>query len=155
MRPARGAVVVLVLAVGALTGCAVLSDGPERPPSTAEPTVHGLDVRTDLDQELASYFEGALTEVTITEVGGDQPIDPVPPTAAPWTRSWTDLPAGRYVVRAAMRPCAGDCGNLDPPTDTCRQRVTLQENTVVRVEFEPGRPCTLRARADDRLEGGQ
>jgi hypothetical protein len=53
------------------------------------------------------------------------------------------LAPGRYVVTSYQRPCDGNCGYLDPPTDRCRTTVTLaaDDDIVLNVEFAPGQGC--------------
>jgi D-alanyl-D-alanine dipeptidase len=56
------------------------------------------------------------------------------------------LRAGRYRVTSFQRPCEGNCGLLDPPTDRCSRRVRVfaGEPTTVRIVTRPGRGCRLR-----------
>jgi D-alanyl-D-alanine dipeptidase len=54
--------------------------------------------------------------------------------------------AGLYRVVSFQRPCDGNCGVLDPPTDRCSRRVRVfaGQRTRVRVVTRPGRGCRIR-----------
>ena len=61
------------------------------------------------------------------------------------------LPAGVYRVSSWLRPCSGNCGLLDPPTDRCSRRIRLlpHKSESVRALItvrRPGRDCTIRVR---------
>jgi zinc D-Ala-D-Ala dipeptidase len=59
------------------------------------------------------------------------------------------LPAGRYRVVSYQRPCAGNCGRLDPATDRCARPVRILSGglTQVAVTVRPGRGCGMTRRA--------
>jgi D-alanyl-D-alanine dipeptidase len=56
------------------------------------------------------------------------------------------LRAGRYRLRSWQRPCDGNCGTLDPPTDACSRRMFVPAGGSVRavVRLRPGRGCSIR-----------
>jgi hypothetical protein len=55
------------------------------------------------------------------------------------------LAPGRYVVTSYQRPCDGNCGYLDPPTDRCTRTITLApgDDVALTARFAPGRGCRL------------
>ncbi len=48
-----------------------------------------------------------------------------------------------------MRPCSGSCDELDPPTDSCQQDLTLNADTEVLITFRYGQPCAITTRDSD------
>jgi hypothetical protein len=64
----------------------------------------------------------------------------------------TELPPGApYRVTRFIRPCDGNCGYLDPPTERCRQSLVLQPGSSVlaTVRTRVGDPCEIRLRYSD------
>ena len=59
------------------------------------------------------------------------------------------LAPGTYMVINYQRPCDGNCGTLDPPTDRCVRRVRILSGglTEVALRVRPGRRCTISRRA--------
>jgi D-alanyl-D-alanine dipeptidase len=59
------------------------------------------------------------------------------------------LPPGRYRVISYQRPCDGNCGLLDPPTDRCVRPIRVLSGglTEVAVSVRPGRGCRMSRRA--------
>jgi hypothetical protein len=117
---------------------------------TADTTIpkHTITVQTSLDGPKIYYFEGALTEVSISSEN-DPDTAPATSDRAPvgWSDTWADLPEGRYTIAAAVLPCSGNCGALDPPTDSCEQSINLTTNTQIEVTFRYGKPCTINGKA--------
>jgi hypothetical protein len=56
------------------------------------------------------------------------------------------LAPGRYTLVSFQRPCDGNCGYLDPPTDRCSRPLLIRRRNPVsaRVEISPGAGCTIR-----------
>ena len=56
------------------------------------------------------------------------------------------LAPGTYTITSWQRPCDGNCGYLDPPTDRCRRTITLEPETsaAFTIELTPGRGCRIR-----------
>lgn len=50
-----------------------------------------------------------------------------------------------------MRPCAGNCGALDPSTDRCGERFSLEEDEtlIATVTASPGQRCTIELQDSD------
>jgi hypothetical protein len=86
------------------------------------------------------FTEGAVPEVRLTASDGtvidpqrDHADDAVFPGIAP----------GRYRLTAALRPCDGNCGYLDPPTTPCSARVRVAADQEVTVSWRVGQPCRV------------
>jgi hypothetical protein len=86
------------------------------------------------------FTEGAVPEVRLTASDGtvieprrDHVDDAVFPGIAP----------GRYRLTAALRPCDGNCGYLDPPTTPCSARVRVTDDQEVTVSWRVGQPCQV------------
>lgn len=86
------------------------------------------------------YTEGALLEVVLTAPDGETQTQQGPVEE---DLVFDGLPVGRYVVRPALRPCAGNCGHLDDRTDECEAVVELRDTTRVRVDTVVAEPCTV------------
>jgi hypothetical protein len=58
------------------------------------------------------------------------------------------LPLARYRITAYQRPCDGNCGYLDGPTERCDTTVELRagERRRVTLEVTPGAGCVARVR---------
>ena len=154
MRTLAHAGVALAAAALTLTGCADPTADPG-PPGVlrSEPTGHTVTVHTTLEGPRTHYFEGASSEVSLvskTERRVHLPNEGPFPSPPGWSQSWDDVPAGRYHLTAAVRPCDGNCENLDPPTDSCRRGVDLNADTEVLVTFHYGQPCKISLLQDDQ-----
>jgi zinc D-Ala-D-Ala dipeptidase len=59
------------------------------------------------------------------------------------------LRPGRYRVVSYQRPCDGNCGFLDPPTDRCSRRMRILPGGLTRVKttVRPGRGCRMSPHA--------
>lgn len=55
------------------------------------------------------------------------------------------LAPGWYRLRSWARPCDGNCGYLDPPTDRCSAgvRVRAGRTTRIRITARAGTPCKI------------
>jgi hypothetical protein len=89
------------------------------------------------------YIEGALARMVVRDEDGK-----VVASAMKWpgkTFVFADLQPGTYVLEPALRPCDGNCGYLDPPTDSCRHTLTIDGDVSIRVRFSVGDPCVVDA----------
>jgi hypothetical protein len=85
----------------------------------------------------APYFvEGAITYV---RVAGEEH------TLQPPTELRLDLPVGNHQIEIWHRPCDGNCGYLDPPTDRCSAAVDVGEGetALATIRESPGKDCEL------------
>jgi hypothetical protein len=102
----RGSVresVLASLVLLALSACA----GDESP----DPGPYGVDVpvRHIYDMSQGAYFEGSYSYVRVENLDGDELMEKRFPQE------------GR-----TQRPCSGDCGHLDPPTDECSREIVVR-----------------------------
>lgn len=60
----------------------------------------------------------------------------------------TDLRPGVYRLTRFVRPCDGNCGYLDAPTERCRRELTIKTDTETHaiVMSRVGYPCEIRVR---------
>ncbi len=116
-------------------GTSLVSD----PPSTAR-----LVVRTSSSTQGTRgpvFEEGAVPEMRLVSPDGTV----IEPTADHRdTAIFRDLATGDYTLTAALRPCAGSCGYLDPPTGECQDTVQVEGATEASVIFVQGQHCTIR-----------
>jgi len=87
------------------------------------------------------YIEGSVSEYTLTDADGDE-IDPDSDDQGK-DPVYTGLEDGTYTLHAAQRPCDGNCGYLDPPTDQCEQHITVDADLTVQVAFRVAEPCRI------------
>jgi hypothetical protein len=90
------------------------------------------------------YVEGAVQRFRLTDTAGEtiEP-DPVSGSEAP---AYSGLADGTYTLHAGQRPCDGNCGYLDPITDTCERQLTLASDLTVHVAFTVASPCRISLR---------
>ena len=80
-----------------------------------------------------SFFtEGALVEVSVMDSGGRSLIGPVR-FELDSTHELGPLDSGTYQVRAAVRPCSGNCGRLDAPAFDCVAEVVVPDTDALSV----------------------
>jgi hypothetical protein len=88
------------------------------------------------------YTEGSIGYVRI-ETRAGRPLAQKTFRNAPELRF--ALMPGVYRLVSFQRPCDGNCGNLDPPTDRCARlfRVRTPESVSARVRVSPGSGCNI------------
>lgn len=80
----------------------------------------GTLVLTHSDSYGFSYIEGALTFFLVSSQGAIVEEKQVANAAVS-----IPLAPGAYELRSYLRPCDGNCGLLDPPTEECRASFTI------------------------------
>jgi len=81
-------------------------------------------IRVQYAPKAPVFIEGAVTELRLlgrngsTKASKDAALTTVPVLLG-------SVDPGRYVLRAAVRPCDANCGNLDPPAFRCRGNVDV------------------------------
>ena len=131
--------ILIALALLAVPGCGQSGSPADAPP----PATLGLEQVTDMTGGL--YVEGSLGYVRLEDADGgkvfEEQLDPDRP------ESTHDVPAGDYVLKSWQRPCDGNCGYLDPPTDECQSALALPSGEHVRVTItlRPGHGCSIDA----------
>lgn len=138
-----GAIALAVLAAG----CGSQSDksgggDPGGQPTTIVQQSPGtLTVATSLTTGGPMYIEGALARLVLRDSDGK-----VVATSMKWPGKrvvFENLDPGTYVLEPALRPCDGNCGYLDPPTDSCKGSFAIDGDLSVRVKFTVGHPCVV------------
>ena len=98
------------------------------------------------DESAGLYAEGALSYLAVEAPDGDELIEAELAPADKEQAATLRLDPGTYRLVSWQRPCEGNCGTLDPPTDRCEQVFTLEPSTPVKADIEvrAGRGCTIR-----------
>jgi hypothetical protein len=128
--------VLMLLATAACAGTTspAASSTPEQP-ATLTITLGEPDPGAPM------YIEGAVRFVRLTADGVEitRRVELEGPTTIP-------VPAGgTYRLESWARPCDGNCGTLDAPTDRCAETLTVAGDSTVRIEIDPtpGRDCAI------------
>jgi hypothetical protein len=133
----RSLLVLALLMALASSGCGE-ADTQQAPPTSAT-----LSVRQVLDTSGKLYIEGSLGYVRLVDAGGstafEKQLDPEKLAVS------REIPAGEYVLQSWQRPCDGNCGYLDPPTDRCDARLTLAPDSDmhVMITLRPADGCEM------------
>jgi zinc D-Ala-D-Ala dipeptidase len=116
-------------------------------PAAADATPGTLDLRQSSDSSRGVYVEGSVSYVRVRGVRGKLIV--AKRSRRPRFRMQRRLAPGRYTVINYQRPCAGNCGTLDPPADRCARRVRILSGglTEVTVRVRPGRRCRMTRHA--------
>jgi zinc D-Ala-D-Ala dipeptidase len=117
-------------------------------PAAAEAAPGTLDFRQAFPKGAPLYDEGTVSFVRVRDASGELAVRRRV-QHRPRFRMSRRLPPGRYRVISYQRPCAGNCGRLDPPTDSCARRIRILSSglTEVGVTVRPGRRCRMSRRA--------
>jgi hypothetical protein len=132
-------------AIAVLVGCAGTAAAPGPPPA-----IHGA--RLVVREARAAhpvYREGSIGYLRIVAEHGTVVRKGRVRTAAPGTTRRLFrrfLRPGAYTVIAYQRPCDGNCGHLDPPSERCRTVVEIGDAQPARITLEvtPGAGCRVR-----------
>jgi hypothetical protein len=130
----------LLLTALLVTGCGADDGEPAVAIDSAASVT--LTVSPSLAGPRIYYTEGAVQELRLLASDGSE----MPPDgdSAQDSTTWSDLAQGDYALKAAIRPCDGNCGYLDPPTDQCEQHLSINRDTEVTVEFRYGHGCRIK-----------
>jgi hypothetical protein len=87
------------------------------------------------------YIEGYVPFVSVAE-NGQEVFSARMETDQTLTH---ELPAGSYELTFTVHPCDGNCGYLDPPTETCSQSFTVEAGQTVRAHAveRPSQGCSI------------
>ena len=112
-------------------------------PASADAAPGTLDLRQSLDRSRGLYVEGSISYVRVRGIRGKLVV--AKRSGRPRFRMQRRLSPGRYRVISYQRPCDGNCGTLDPPTDRCAREIRVLSGglTEVAVRVRPGRRCTM------------
>ncbi len=102
-------------------------------------------VRQALDDTGGLYAEGSYSYVRIEELDGEKLVEARLPNMVGRTRLRLD--PGDYRLISFQRPCNGNCGDLDSPTDQCDRAIHVQPGSPLQfvVTLSPGDGCTIRS----------
>jgi hypothetical protein len=128
---------VVLIALALTASCGGTPDRAISPP-VASPSPASSTHEVVVSQSFGSgehgvmYIEGAVAELVIT--GEDQPAQTVQGDPdRPITLS--GLSSGDYTVKAALRPCNANCGNLSEPVDGCATGMSVPQTTRLTVRY--------------------
>jgi len=111
--------VLLVAAIAlAVAGC-----GGSEAPSSGEAAGQLLVEQTFVGN--AHYIEGAKSYVSAEPESGGDPQEVELTYSDQASTGSLHLDPGRYTLKSWQRPCDGNCGYLDPPTDECSAPVEV------------------------------
>jgi hypothetical protein len=104
---------------------------------------HRLSVTTKISpgRHGELFTEGAVPEIRLVSRSGTS-ISPVRDHVA--SPVFKHLEAGRYVLKAVLRPCDGSCDYLDAPVSPCRTVVHVPADRTARVTWRVGEDCHAR-----------
>ena len=111
-----------------------------------KPSSNGVDaslqVKHVLDSSAGVYVEGSIWHLRVVGSAGDAVLDQDLKT----DHVSLQVTVGRVRLESYERPCDGNCGYLDPPTDNCSGSVTAEAGATVKVNvtLKPGQGCTIR-----------
>lgn len=88
-------------------------------------------VRVQYPPKKPVFIEGAVTEFRLVTRDGSTKATKEARTDVPVLLGSVD--PGRYTLRAAVRPCDGNCGNLDSTAFRCRGSVVVPDVGDARV----------------------
>jgi hypothetical protein len=141
----RHRALVIGLLAAAIAGC-----GADEHDTTAE-----APSRLVIHEQRAAgglmYREGSLGFLRVAPVNSGTDLDATEvPTAAPGAQTTIfdeRLEPGEYRIVSYQRPCDGNCGYLDPPTDRCATTLQLGagETREITIYVQPGRDCRVAA----------
>ncbi|HEX5468861.1 MAG TPA: hypothetical protein VFW80_07420 [Gaiellaceae bacterium] len=127
-----------LLVLGAAFAATACGSYEGSPPPTAT-----LRVAQVLDESGGLYAEGSRSYVRLVApndaVRAEEELDPETQSIV------LTVPAGPYTLESWQRPCDGNCGYLDPPTDRCSATLEVDAGTATRatVRLRPGEGCTI------------
>lgn len=132
----------IFLGVLLAAGCATSAQSS----TDLSPSASGLGTgRLVVTQEMAKgagvYIEGYVPFVTVAQNGQE-----VFSARMEFDQTLThELPAGSYQLTFTVRPCDGNCGYLDPPTETCSKAFTIEAEQTVHANAveRPGEGCSI------------
>lgn len=135
-----------LLAIAVVTGLALAIAGVARSPASADPADGRLVVGEHQLRSDSLYTEGYIS---FLRVRGKTGAIIVRKRSLGKVHLRTHLAPGSYRLTRFIRPCDGNCGYLDPPTELCRQTLTVAAGvkTHAVVISRIGHPCQIEIRS--------
>jgi hypothetical protein len=126
--------------------CAVAGCGGYTPGENAV----DVRVRQVMDLSRNAYAEGSYSYIRVERTSGDKLLEERLPDATGHDTVWVSetvvrLDPGEYTFVSFQRPCSGDCGLLDAPTDRCDEVIRVENAMKVTVTVRPARGCVFAA----------
>ena len=144
MRP-----LAVIAMLPALSGCASTAPADPGPP----PAIPGAELMIrEARAAQPLYIEGSFGYLRIVRLDSGIVVRKGRASTADPGHTRTlfrrFLPPASYRVIAYQRPCDGNCGYLDGPTERCDVTVQIRNRRPRRVTLEvtPGGGCTVRVR---------
>src|SRR4051812_45532021 len=141
-----------LLGLTIVTGLTLAIAGVARSPASAEPAPDGtLIVREHQLPSDGMYFEGYISFLRVRGSSGEVVVHRRFDVGDSRVRLRASLAAGPYTVTRFIRPCDGNCGYLDPPTERCRHDLVIEPDgsTLAVARTRTGHACEIRVRARD------
>ena len=93
------------------------------------------------------YIEGSYSYVRVEQ--DEKKVVQVRLKGRKTVETTVRLEPGSYRLVSFQRPCDGNCGLLDPPTDQCSSEIEAKAGARVEatVRLTPGEGCTIDADA--------
>ena len=93
------------------------------------------------------YIEGSYSYVRVEQ--GEKNVVQTRLRGGKTPETTLRLDPGSYRLVSFQRPCDGNCGYLDPPTDQCSRGIEAKAGALVEatVRLSPGDGCTIDADA--------
>ena len=108
------------LAAAALSAACGGEDTPA--PSQAVAELHVVQV---WDETAGLYVEGVRSFIAVETTEGEEVLRSELEPTAKAHEATVRLDPGDYQLVSWQRPCSGNCGTLDPPTDRCVESFTV------------------------------
>lgn len=119
----RLALVLAIMLAAVAAGCGAASD---RAPADRAASGPGRLTVVHERPSPPRYIEGSVSHLKLVRADTGEVIDDGPLSADPVAPMYTrELPAARYRLVSFQRPCEGNCGMLDPPTDRCERTIDV------------------------------
>lgn len=135
--PLRRFLIVLILCAALLVPSVSQGLSPPQPVS--------VRAKNHFDPRGGTWFEGAVTYLKIRDVRSGNLL--LRKRFNSRGRARGSVPSGRARVISYQRPCSGNCGELDPPTNRCARTVDFEDDpTRLKIRSRADRDCRIRVR---------
>lgn len=100
-----------------------------------------LRMKHVVDGSQGLYVEGSIWHVRVVGADGSAVLD----QKLSDDSVSVSLGAGSYTLESEELPCDGNCSNLDPATDACSQKLTVQarQQLAATVTLKPAHGCSI------------
>ena len=138
----RSALITAALATVLAVGACARSAADDPAAETTGSILLTADYKAGKDGAL--YIEGAIAEMIVRDATGRE----ISRESGLGPLRFTVAVPGLYTIQPALRPCDGNCGYLDPRTDSCAMTALVAADVVrLHVTFRVGEPCQIHSRS--------